>query len=381
MVLCLSTGTNFVDKGVWLDNFGASNDESATTGDFDGDGVTDAATFDKDKLGINRWTTQLSTNKPADLLTQIDNGIGGKTQVTYTYAAASDNPLLPFPVYVASTISLVNTYPADRAASYTQNFSFSGGYYDAVEREFRGFAKVRVTDPITNNYSETYFFQGKDGQDGALKGQIDKIISYDGNGRQISHTQNTYEVKKSGPQDQFLGFPALKETTTTIYEENATYITTDNKFTYDNIGNLITERDEGDVVVTGDEKSASTTYAQAYDVGFNRPLETSLLDKDGNVVSKKSFEYDSKGNLAKEKTYIYNPFTVDCGLSTVDYSYDSFGNLLTTTNALGSTVTTDYESDFYTYPQKVTNSLGQSVSYVYDPKLGVVLRPQPMPMA
>jgi len=364
----ISTGDRFVDSGLWLDNFGTSSDESATTGDFDGNGLTDAAVFDKDQLGINRWTVHLSTNKPTDFLTEINNGIGGKTQVTYTYAAEGDNPNLPFPVYVASAISLVNTFPADRAATYTQNFKFSGGYYDAGEREFRGFAKIKVTDPITNNYSETYFYQGKPGQDGALKGQIDKIIAYDGNARQISSTQNTYEVKKAGPQDRFLGFPALIETTTTVFEETAASITTKDEFVYDNIGNLLEQKNEGDTSKTGDEKSSSITYALAYAAGFNRPLETALKDKDGNIVSKKNFQYDSKGNLTYETTWLNTqdtqPYT--------QYVYDSFGNLTSTTNALGGTVITDYETDFYTFPEKVTNSLGQSIQYAYEPKFGAV---------
>jgi len=365
----LSAGDRFIDKGVWLESFGTSQDESATTGDFDGNGITDAASFDRDQIGIDRWTTQLSVNKPADLLTEIDNGIGGKTQVVYTYAALSDNPALPFPVYVASSISLINTFPSDRAAAYIQDFTFSGGYYDAAEREFRGFAKVKVTDPITNNYSETYFYQGKPDQDGALKGQIEKIISYDGNAKKISETLNTYEVRKSGPEDNVLGFPALVEQTATVWEENAAYLTITDKFTYDNIGNLIEERHEGNTAIIGDERSTSVTYAQAYEAGFNRPLETLLKNKDGNTVSKKNFEYDAKGNLLKESAWLNTqeeqPFT--------QYSYDSFGNFVSTTNALGSVVTTDYETGFYTYPESVTNSLGHTVQYTYEPKFGVIL--------
>lgn len=362
----ISTGSSFTNKGTWLNGFGASSDESATTGDFDGNGISDAATFDKDQLGINRWSTRLSQDKLPDLLTEIDNGIGGKTQVTYTYAASSDNPGLPFPVYVASNINLINAFPANRAATYTQNFTFSGGYYDSGEREFRGFAKVRVADPITNNYSETYFYQGKSGQDGALKGQIDKVIAYDGNGREISQTINTYDVKKAGPEDRFLGFPALIEQDTTVWEENGSSLAAKDAHTYDNIGNLIKEDSYADQATA--QKSAQTTYAQAYELGFNRPLEVSLNDKNGTLVSKKDFEYDNKGNLTKETSWLNTqqdqPYT--------QYSYDSFGNLTSATNALGSTVTTDYETDFYTYPQKVSNSLGHSIQYVYEPKFGVV---------
>ena len=91
----ISNGARFLDKGLWQ-NYGSSSDESATTGDFNGDGIIDLATFDRDLMGINRWKPAISTNRPADLLFQIDNGMGGKTQVAYAYASKSDNAQLPF---------------------------------------------------------------------------------------------------------------------------------------------------------------------------------------------------------------------------------------------------------------------------------------------
>lgn len=369
----ISTGSVFVNKGAWLDNYGSAIDESATTGDFNGDGITDKALFDRDAQGINRWKVQLNTLKPSDLMTEIDNGIGGKTRVVYTYASKFDNQSLPFPVYVASSISLVDTLPVGQPEEvYTQNFTYSGGYYDATDREFRGFAKIRVSDPITNNYTETYFYQGKPDQDGALKGQIDKALAFDGNNRQISQAINTYDVRKAGPADNVLGFPALTKTETTVWEEDGTFITTRSNFTYDNIGNVMEAKEDGDVAVTGDEKTAATIYAAAYGNGFNRPVEAVLKDKDLNTVSKKTFEYDTKGNLSKETFFIFNPITQETQGTQATYSYDSFGNLTLSTNALGRTVTTEYETTFYTFPQKVTNVLGHIISYVYDPKLGVV---------
>ncbi|MDP2940696.1 MAG: LamG-like jellyroll fold domain-containing protein, partial [Candidatus Omnitrophota bacterium] len=400
------SGDKFTDKtntGAWLNNFGSTSDESVTTADFDGNGVLDAAAFDKKKVGILCWTIPpLQDKKLPDLLTEAANGIGGLTQISYTYAAKSKNTGLPFPVYVASSISSINTLPADRAAAYTQNFDFSEGYFDAAEREFRGFAKVIVTDPVTNNYSETYFYQGKstgetpEEKDPALRGQIKQIISYDGNlrsdvGRKISEVHNTYQVKKEGTEANFLGFPALSEQVTTIYEENGTSLATKDSFTYDNIGNLLEAANFGDIAKTGDEKTKKTSltnYAPSYTysatdrIGFNRPIETALRDKDDKVISKKSFEYDARGNLTKDTVFIYNPLTgspasaeggsASGGDSQTQFAYDSFGNLTSTTNAKGYKVTTEYETGFYAYPKKITNALGHTISYVYDPKLGVV---------
>ncbi|MFA5119283.1 MAG: RHS repeat-associated core domain-containing protein [Candidatus Omnitrophota bacterium] len=368
----ISNGTQFINKGLWL-GFGFSDIESASSGDFNGDGATDAAVFDRDGIGINRWNVQLSNNKPADFLTEIDNGIGAKTQVNYTYAAQSENTSLPFPVYVACSISSIDTLPASQTQeSYTQAFLYSGGYFDAAEREFRGFNKVRVTDSVTGNYTETYFLQGKAGQDGALKGQIEKIVAYDGNARQISQTVNTYEVRKAGPSERVLGFPALQETVTTVWEENAASLSTRNTFTYDSIGNLLSEVTEGNSAVTGDERSTSISYTQAYEDGFNRPLETTLKDKDANTVNRKTFEYDAKGNVSVETVFIFDPLTSSYTQVDAHYSYDTFGNLTSSTNALGRSVVTEYETDFYAFPRKVSNALGHEITYVYEPKFGAV---------
>ncbi|MEK9149776.1 MAG: hypothetical protein AAB267_07000, partial [Candidatus Desantisbacteria bacterium] len=125
---------------------------------------------------------------------------------------------------------------------------------------------------------------------------------------------------------------------------------------------------EGDISKTGDEKSAVTTYAQAYTTGFNRPQEAALKDKDGNIISKKNLEYDNKGNLVKETVWLNTQDTQP----QAQYAYDSFGNLTSVTDALGYTTTTDYETTFYAYPEKVTNYLGHSIQYVYEPKFGLV---------
>jgi RHS repeat-associated protein len=370
----VSTGENFLTKGL-LGNFGSSADEFVTTGDFNGDGISDRASYNHELIGILRWKTQIVDQRPPDLLHGIDNGIGGKTEIIYSYASAADNPGLPFPVQVASEIRMIDTLPVGSPQEiYSQQFIFSGGYYDAVEREFRGFGKVKAVDPVTGNYTETYFYQGKSDQDGALKGQIEKIMAFDGAARQISQVVNTYDVRKAGPADNVLGFPALIRQDTTVWEEGGAALSTANEFAYDAIGNLLEAKSLGDISKEGDEKVTETTYAQAYQDGLNRPSEVFLKDRDGVTVTEKVLEYDSRGNLSKESLSIVNPLTGSQQSAVSSYSYDIFGNLLTTTDAMGRTVTTEYETVFNSFPLSITNTLGHAVSYVYDPKLGVVIQ-------
>jgi len=109
-------------------------------------------------------------------------------------------------------------------------------------------------------------------------------------------------------------------------------------------------------------------------IGFNRPTEVVLKDKDGNIVSRKQFEYDEKGNLSQEAVNISDSLTLRSTLSATRYTYDFFGNVITSINPLGAVVTTEYDTLFYSFPLKVTNTLSQSISYEYDYKLGVVTK-------
>jgi len=363
----ISNGASFIDKGLYYEGFGSSIVETAHTGDFNGDGILDLATFDQDQDGIERWDIRMGTESFSDLLVEADNGVGGVTTITYDYASKQDNDLLPFPVHVVKSVKITDYKPdGDTPEEYTQEFLYQGGYYSSDDREFRGFALATVTDPITGNYTKTYFHQGKDGEEGALKGQIDKIIAHDGNSREISEVINTYEVKKGGPLDNNLGFPCITEVHTTVYEENLHSVETIDRFEYNSLGNVTQTINEGDITTDIDNKITKTVYARAY-YNFNRVLKTQLLDKDENILSQKDFEYDTDGNLIKQIDYL------DTGDDSVtQFDYDLFGNLISTTNANGYTVLTDYETTFYQFPETITNVLGHIISYAYEPKFGLV---------
>jgi len=373
-VHAVSTGEGFAQKGQWLGYYGTPDDEFVSAADLNGDGAADLLAFNFQENGIDRWSTLLTIAQPVDLMDRVDNGIGGYTEVDYTYAAAQDNPELPFPVTVASAIRVVDTLPVGQPQeTYEQSFSFSEGYYDSAAREFRGFGRVQVTDPVTGNYSQTEYYQGRPEEDGALKGQVKKLTAYDGNERKISETINTYEVRKSGPETNVLGFPMFVQTETTVWEENETSLSVRQAMSYDNIGNVIQVMAEGDVSVAGDERTTRAQYAPAYTEGFNRPIETTLEDDQANVVTRTEYAYDERGNLTQETVWGTHPFQTGSEPVTVSHVYDSFGNNIVTYDPFERAITTEYETTFYTYPERITNALGHSVSYVYDPRFGAVV--------
>jgi RHS repeat-associated protein len=87
------------------------------------------------------------------LLTSVANGLGARTTLTYAPSTKffvqdreAGSPWitrLPFPVHV---VERVETTEAISRTSHVARYTYHHGYYDGVEREFRGFARVETLD-------------------------------------------------------------------------------------------------------------------------------------------------------------------------------------------------------------------------------------------
>lgn len=95
-------------------------------------------------------------NKPY-LLQEMNNNMGSITRVQYTssieyYLKDEQNPLtrwkseLPFPVLVVSRVEVIDKISNGKLAT---EYSYHHGYWDGVEREFRGFGRVDQRDTET----------------------------------------------------------------------------------------------------------------------------------------------------------------------------------------------------------------------------------------
>jgi RHS repeat-associated protein len=129
--------------------------------DINGNGTTDMLweNFDP-SAGAYRisYVDFIGSTKP-NLLAVIDNGIGLRTEISYKastdfYVAAlrGSNPWstrLPFPSWCVSKISKrfgldLDALPGEDR--YVTEFSYYDGYYDAFEKEFRGFAFAKKVE-------------------------------------------------------------------------------------------------------------------------------------------------------------------------------------------------------------------------------------------
>lgn len=110
------------------------------------------STLPDDANRVLRYVDLTGSAKPY-LLSRIANGFGGEREVDYAPSTkfyvedrAKGRPWLtrlPFPVHVVERLRTVNRVAG---TTYTSRYSYHHGFYDRVEREFRGFGRVDVYD-------------------------------------------------------------------------------------------------------------------------------------------------------------------------------------------------------------------------------------------
>jgi RHS repeat-associated protein len=354
----ISNGKQFIPSNDWVNNFGAG--KLVLAGDFKGKAMVAPAFFDSSS---GSWQVANVEGVPNDLLYEINNGIGGKT--TVSYGASISTTSTPFILPVVSQVTMND----GMGNSYTTNYQFQGSLYDSVDKEFRGFNYVKITD-AEGNYTETYFKQ-----DDIYKGKPYKQEVKDAQGNLYSKTESSWQSTQP-----FTGvyFPYLAQTDTYIYDGDTTPRQTRSRFEYDFYGNPTKVVSEGEVGVNGDEKTQVTEYVYNTSNWIVATPKHAYLTEDaagtGNKVSEKWFYYDNassidispaKGTLTKDEIMLFNPITSLSQILSTRYSYDDYGNLISTTDDLGRTTTTVYDTLIHSYPVQVINALSQSVKTVY----------------
>jgi RHS repeat-associated protein len=349
----LSTGSSFISS-VWSGTGPALPiGNQCIPGDFKGSGKTGFTCETGNGTGV--WPTAYPVGGVVDLLSKVNNGIGGSTTITYEPSSTYVNNYLPF---IVQTVSSIAVNDGNGNVSVT-SYAFTGGLYDKVEREYRGFAYRRVINPI-GTMSETWFKT-----DSVFKGLPYEQVVKDSSNNVYSRTSNTYNstVVATG-----VVFPYLQQKDDYLCDGSGTCRQNAASFTYDVYGNVTRQYVHGDVSVSGDERDEYIEYN--YDTArwiVAQPATTYVKDAGGVIKSQGWITYDTKGNVLTKTAWLSggtNPV--------VTYTYDSFGNQKTITDARNNTSTIDYDSNGI-YPVKVTNPLNQFGTKTYDPRFGVVL--------
>lgn len=347
----LSNGSGFSDSAGWSSEaFGDSDPARYVNADFNGDNKSDITFLTAQGTFYGGFSG--TPGAVADLLTGISNGIGGTTAITYKPSSEYTNTLLPF---VVQTVSSITNNDGNGNIS-TTNFTYSGGYFDVDEREFRGFSYQKSTNPISTTV-ETWFYQ-----DNLFKGTPHEQIVKDVYGNTYTRTFNTYD---SVSLYTGVTFPYLAQKDDYTYDGAQTYRQTTVSFEYDSYGNTTRKYLFGNTAVSGDEVDNITIYN--YDTQnwiLSNPAHTYVTDSNGIIKAQTRFTYDSKGNRLSQINWLEN------GSSPVtSYTYDVYGNPKTTTDPKNNISTISYDSS-YTYPVSMANALGHSGYISYDFRIG-----------
>jgi len=310
--------------------------------DINGNGLMDLFTFNT----TGTVNTHFSDGLPPDLLTTVDSRLGSISSISYQPSSQYQNTLLPFIVDTVSSIT-VNDGLGNLA---TTGHTYSGGYYDAENREFRGFEGVVRTNP--DNTTETTQFEV---QDDYKKGRQYQVELKKPNETLLTKTTFLWQTYPENPDTW--AFVKLTQKHTDFYDSPTVYAQED--YTYDHShGGILTSIKSG----TNAESVTTTNDYQNYGTWLWRQTQETIEGGTSGKTRETYYGYESgTGNMLSMELWL------DGGANpTINMTYDAYGNRITETDARGNTTTTDYDTSTYTFPIKITYPQTGEVSHIVE---------------
>lgn len=332
-----------------------------------------------------------------NLLKKIDNGIGLKINVEYELASkfgTSNESLaasLPHPMKVVKRIW--EAQGLSMVPDREDLFEYFGGFYHALENDFRGFnlvVKHEVGDSsIEGLYTKHFYEQGrtaeKDHQQMFLYEKSD--YSFSESSKTINHlhkkeehtlatvlTFNSDDIKSSG-------FPISSETIITesdfdpetpdrqhklervVTLDSGGLISSDKKIIYQNLEDIL--RQEESVLASSSNLDSHIT---------NRVCEQNIYDGADNLLTRNRFFYDSSktlcsisdGQLTEKQAWTGSTYETKA-----TYAYNSFGSLSSFKDSFEHESTISYEANNVN-PYQIINAAGHTKTVVFSSDTGAL---------
>lgn len=359
--------------------------------DMNGDGFKDLLITSESSSPRYQYVDFTNGAHP-NLLTKISNGLGQETTISYkssTEDYIADRELgvpwttrLPFPVHVVKSVSVKDL---NSGQEYVTDYAYRDGYYDGVEKEFRGFGGVRKVEhgdaSALSLRTEYSFDVGR--EEVSRKGMVKSAAALTETGTLeppaglFDLQENLLETRNlfTGTNGEKVSFSFIKAQNTRLYENGASFTLLSHEFNQDEYGNTISDFNYG--VVTGADKGAGkdevlTTTTFHYDLDnwvVDRPESVSKTDLNGKFVSLQRFFYYTNWNLELQESSPEGTTFIPV----VRNEYDAYGNINKITDANDHWRRIDYDPLFHTFPTGETiGGLGLSMSAGYDTGKGVV---------
>ncbi|MGD9161371.1 MAG: toxin TcdB middle/N-terminal domain-containing protein, partial [Desulfobacteraceae bacterium] len=334
--------------------------------DFTGDGKADILYLASDHTQYK----VMANNSTFDHIIKNTNSLGAVTEVEYVSSSEWENDYLPFKL---QTVKSITTKDKDQSPTHTSTkiFTYQGGKYDTVEREFRGFERITVTDDVTGFVTETHYLT-----DEIYKGKVSWTETKDSLGYKVVRTDNTWNIKDYGDDRRFI---YLDDSVVTKYDENGASlatITKDYGYSDDSdFSNLVTEYMH---TSDGINKFIRTNYYNDeanWIIGKPENIRISTSDPGSTgtqALRETKFTYYTNGLLHEKKLVHWeNGAPIEY---TTTYGYDIYGNKTSEADAKGTPPTTlNYNESMGMFPNLVTNALGHIIHRTFDPSFGTIL--------
>ncbi len=335
------------------------------TGDVNGDGKTDLIQpwNNNGRLGLLAYG---AGGMLPDLMTTVNNGLGGTVSVDY-----APSPQVSGAVNPSSTgPGIPNTSPQPLVTKVTTSDGRGGSYATSYEywdtrvypgtipnQRNLGFASATARDLQTYQYTRTYYNQSP-GYEGTVASVEDRTAA----GQLVKQKVHSYDVVYPPGTS---GVELVRETQETLraYELGTFAFSQWTTTLYDDYGNPTVKAQYADGLPT---VTVTTTYANDtanWILGrITRITTTSGTTTLGDVQNTWT------GNTITSKAEWLD--TTNSWLTTT-MGYDANGNVTSVTepatgDGLIRTTTTEFDATFKAYPTKVTNALGHVTQKTYD---------------
>jgi RHS repeat-associated protein len=373
----------------WLHfSFGANATPRRVSGfelgmqDIDGDGFADHVlkTSDED------FTARVNGLAGGNLLAGVDRPLHGSFEIAYERAGNTVD--LPQSRWVVSTVTVKDARDATEPGhAITTAYTFDGGQYDRIEREFRGFRTVTRTNPDGTEVEQTFLVS-----DFRHKALLEReTVRESKGGRVFVETANDYHdarlMEDADPEcvartPMFLrnanycqpSFVGLRSTTRAQWEGGSgPPVRSRQSFDYDDLGNVTSFRDDGDLADADDDVHATVAYgppAAAVLHCTGAPVEITVKGKKGEVLRRRKSVYDGRCNLTELSSLV-----AGSTWATSDLEWYDDGNLKAVTappNHRGQRyrVAYAYDGTVATYPVRTEDSHGYASEAEYDYRFG-----------
>ncbi|HEX8081624.1 MAG TPA: SpvB/TcaC N-terminal domain-containing protein [Jatrophihabitans sp.] len=363
-------------------NPGADTDQSmardeASLRDVDGDGYADhLASSDDGQLKVARNRTGRT-----NLLKSVSRPLGASFSMEYT----RDGNITANPTsrWTLTKVSVNDGHAGDGADTQVTEYSYSGGVYSRLEREFYGYAQVKAQQLDTEYGDAVYRSTVQDFRVDSFytHGLLARERLYASGGKVRTDTENTYVLRDvatgAEPADSSSTtatvFPMLTRTDERFHEVHTTpRKTTYTVNHYDTFGDIDTNTDYGDTG-TADDVVATIGYTSCPTTGVR--IANSITVNGGGTLMRRR---ESTVNCVTGDVTQVRQYLADGSAAVTDIDYTGDGNLLKVTdppNAAGQRGWLSYEYDTPTSTRvtKITDNFGLTSTATHDLRFGSVL--------